>query len=111
MPATDHPSTADLQAFVLGMLPDATQLAVESHLSACPVCQQAAAMAPDDALVTLLRSAETSQAGPVTPGTGFAETVGLSQAADLRSTNSGRLEVTLDITTYYLAGSTGAQSQ
>jgi Tfp pilus assembly protein PilO len=39
------------------------------------------------------------------------ERVGLSQAADLRSTNSGRLEVTLDLATYYLAGSAGAQSQ
>jgi Tfp pilus assembly protein PilO len=39
------------------------------------------------------------------------ERVGLSQAADLRSASSGRLEVTLDIATYYLASSTGAQSQ
>jgi Tfp pilus assembly protein PilO len=39
------------------------------------------------------------------------ERVGLSQAADLRSTNSGRLEVTLDIATYYVAGSRGAQPQ
>jgi Tfp pilus assembly protein PilO len=31
--------------------------------------------------------------------------VGLSQAADLRSTNSGRLEVTLDVATYYLVNS------
>ncbi len=38
------------------------------------------------------------------------ERVGLSQATDLRSTNSGRLEVTLDVATYYLASSTGAQS-
>ncbi len=31
------------------------------------------------------------------------ERVGLSRAADLQSANSGRLEVTLDVATYYLA--------
>jgi Tfp pilus assembly protein PilO len=31
------------------------------------------------------------------------ERVGLSQAADLRTNNSGRLEVTLDVATYYVA--------
>ena len=86
MPATGHPTPADLQAFVLGTLPDPAADAVESHLSACPACQQVAADAADDTLVSFLRSAETSQAGPVTPGTGFAETVGLptGSAADHR---------------------------
>jgi Tfp pilus assembly protein PilO len=40
------------------------------------------------------------------------ERVGLSQAADLRSSNSGRLEVTLDVATYFVAaGPAGALSQ
>jgi Tfp pilus assembly protein PilO len=39
------------------------------------------------------------------------ERVGLSQAADLRSANSGRLEVTLDIATYYVGGPTSVPSQ
>jgi Tfp pilus assembly protein PilO len=39
------------------------------------------------------------------------ERVGLSQAADVRSVNSGRLEVTLDIATYFLLSATGAPSQ
>src|SRR4051794_38041236 len=80
MPTAGHPTPADLHAFVLGTLPDAAAGAVESHLSECPACQQAAAASPDDTLVTLLRSVETSRAGPVTPGTAFNETVGLSQA-------------------------------
>src|SRR5688572_10403343 len=77
MHATDHPTPADLQAFVLGTLPDPVASGIESHLSDCFDCQKAAAGVADDTLVNLLRSAETSQAGPVTPGTGFAETVGL----------------------------------
>lgn len=36
------------------------------------------------------------------------ERVGLSQAADLRSSNTGRLEVTLDVATYYLANPSAA---
>jgi WD40 repeat protein len=80
MPLAEHPSPADLRAFALGTLSDEAHSSVESHLADCPDCQQAAATTPDDTLVTLLRSAETSQAGPVTPGTGFAETVALSPA-------------------------------
>src|SRR5215218_1995883 len=80
MPALDHPSAADLQAFAVGALPEDLAQAVESHLAGCPSCLAVAAAAPDDTLVTLLRTAETSQAGPVTPGPAHAETVGLSQA-------------------------------
>src|SRR5215212_147067 len=79
MPLAEHPSPADLRAFALGTLSDEAHSSVEPHLAECSDCQQAAAATPDDTLVTLLRSAETSQAGPVTPGTGFAETVGLSR--------------------------------
>lgn len=80
MPATSHPTPAELQAFVLGTLPVPAASGVEAHLSDCLACQQAAAAVTDDTLVSLLRSAETSQAGPATPGTAFNETVGLSRA-------------------------------
>jgi Tfp pilus assembly protein PilO len=39
------------------------------------------------------------------------ERVGLSQATDMRSNTTGRLEVTLDMATYFVAGSASAQSQ
>lgn len=39
------------------------------------------------------------------------ERVGLTQASDLRSANSGRLEVTLDIATFYLGTPVGASSR
>src|SRR5687767_207610 len=75
MPALDHPSPADLQAFAVGALSDEVARGIESHLSDCPTCLAVAAAAPDDTLVTLLRTAETSHAGLVTPGPAFAETM------------------------------------
>lgn len=39
------------------------------------------------------------------------ESVGLAQAADLRSASSGRLEVTLDVATYYLAAAPASSSR
>jgi Tfp pilus assembly protein PilO len=39
------------------------------------------------------------------------ERVGLSEASDMRSANSGRLEVTLDVATYYLPNTTGVRPQ
>jgi len=87
MPALEHPSPADLQAYAVGALSDDAARAVESHLAECPECLAVAVAAPDDTLVTLLRSAETSQAGPVTPGSAFAETVGLSRADTSVPTN------------------------
>ena len=39
------------------------------------------------------------------------ERVGLAQASDLRSANTGRLEVTLDLATYYLATPSSAPAQ
>ena len=79
MPAAEHPTAADLQSFANGALADEAARSVESHLADCPSCLAVAVAAPDDTLVTLFRSAETSQSGPVTPGTAFAETVGLSR--------------------------------
>src|SRR5262249_7414189 len=81
MPAADpRPSTAQLQAFAVGVLDDAAARDIESHLVECPGCLAVAAAAPDDTLITLLRSAETSHAGPITPQPAFAETMGLPQA-------------------------------
>ena len=55
MTAASHPTSAELQAFALGTLPDAIAVDVESHLADCTECEHAAAVAPDDTLVTLLR--------------------------------------------------------
>jgi serine/threonine protein kinase/WD40 repeat protein len=50
-----HPSIADLQAFALGTLPDASLAEVEAHVADCPTCQERAANASGDHLVELLR--------------------------------------------------------
>src|SRR5262245_6405979 len=81
MPAADlHPTRAELHAFAVGVLDESAARSVESHLAECPACLAQAASAPDDTLVTLLRTAETTQAGPVTPQPAFAETIGLPEA-------------------------------
>ncbi len=50
-----HPSIADLEAFTLGTLDDASLAGVEAHVADCPICQQRAAGASGDTLVQLLR--------------------------------------------------------
>jgi hypothetical protein len=93
MPALEHPSAADLQAFAVGALSEDAARAVESHLSDCAACLAVAAAAPDDTLVTLLRTAETSHAGPVTPGPAFAETIGLSRSESVPDPVAGPPEL------------------
>src|SRR5262249_40399388 len=59
MSAVDqHPTPDQLSAFALGQL-DEVPSSVEEHISRCPDCQQGAARAPDDTLVSLLRAAAT----------------------------------------------------
>ena len=53
--AEAHPSAEDLTAFTLGSLDDERQAIIESHVAACPSCQERAAVAPGDTLVELLR--------------------------------------------------------
>jgi tRNA A-37 threonylcarbamoyl transferase component Bud32 len=50
-----HPNIADLEAFILGTLDDASLAGVEAHLADCPTCQERAAGASGDNLVELLR--------------------------------------------------------
>src|SRR5271167_1635980 len=52
-----HPDIADLEAFTLGTLDDASLADIESHVADCPTCQERAAGASGDALIELLRSA------------------------------------------------------
>jgi WD40 repeat protein/serine/threonine protein kinase len=52
-----HPSVEELAAFTLGNLADEAQVSIETHVAGCASCQQRAALAPDDTLVELLRSA------------------------------------------------------
>src|SRR4051812_31267798 len=60
MPALDpHPSTEELTAYSLGALLEPQAGAIEAHLDSCPECQNRAALIPGDALVSLLRSAQT----------------------------------------------------
>jgi serine/threonine protein kinase len=54
--AEAHPSAEELVAFTLGTLGDEAQASIEAHVAACTCCQQRASVAPDDALVELLRS-------------------------------------------------------
>jgi WD40 repeat protein len=60
-----HPSVEELTAFTLGTLDEEAQASIEAHVAACTSCQERAAIAPDDALVELLRSvhARTSRGG------------------------------------------------
>src|SRR5918994_4787716 len=67
--------------------------AAESHLSECPACLAVAAAAPDDPLVSLLRTAETSQSGLVPPGPAFAETIALSHDGPAPEPVQGPLEL------------------
>src|SRR5437763_5874782 len=50
-----HLSIADLEAFTLGKLDDASLAGVEAHVADCPTCQERAAAASGDTLVELLR--------------------------------------------------------
>ncbi len=78
--AADHPSTALLEAFALGKLPDAADPGVEDHLGGCSTCQDLVAAATDDTLTGLLAAARPrldAEAGDHTtdhpvasPGTG-----------------------------------------
>ncbi len=45
-----HPTPQELTAFGLGQLPEAAAAAVAGHLEVCPVCRQAVANLPPDAL-------------------------------------------------------------
>ncbi len=54
-----HPRVADLEAFALGTLADASLAEVEAHVAACPVCQERAAGVAGDSLVALLRRVHT----------------------------------------------------
>jgi serine/threonine protein kinase len=52
-----HPSAAELEAFTLGTLDNASHAAVEGHVADCPPCQERAAGTAGDTFVELLRSA------------------------------------------------------
>jgi hypothetical protein len=54
-----HPSVEELSAFTLGSLDEETQVSIEAHVAECTSCQERAAVAPDDTLLELLRSAHT----------------------------------------------------
>src|SRR5262245_10280014 len=58
-----HPNSADLEAFVLGTLDDASLASVEPHVAECPTCQEHAAAVSGDTFVELLRRVHT-QVGP-----------------------------------------------
>jgi hypothetical protein len=53
--ASWHPDIESLRRFALGLLRSEEQDRIEQHLATCDACCQAALMAPDDRLVTLLR--------------------------------------------------------
>jgi serine/threonine protein kinase len=56
MAATEHhPNRADLEAFALGTLDNASVAAIEVHLAGCLTCQEQVAGAAGDSLVDLLR--------------------------------------------------------
>jgi WD40 repeat protein/serine/threonine protein kinase len=57
-----HPDIADLEAFTLGTLDDASLADVESHVADCPTCQERAAGASGDTLVELLRRVHAQSA-------------------------------------------------
>ena len=62
-----HPDIADLEAFTLGTLDDASLANVEAHVADCPTCQERAAGASGDTLVELLRRVHAQAArGDVT---------------------------------------------
>jgi anti-sigma factor RsiW len=52
-----HPTPDDLTGFALGRLDGDAERAVERHLGEYEACQNAAAQAPADSFVSLLRSA------------------------------------------------------
>src|SRR4051812_3428736 len=67
--AEDHPRAEELAAFPLGALADDTGGPVATHVPACETCQAAAAAAPADSLVELLRRADArSRAHPPAAG-------------------------------------------
>jgi serine/threonine protein kinase len=61
-PADIHPGIAELEAFTLGTLDDASLAGVEAHVADCPTCQECAAGASGDTLVELLRRVHAQQA-------------------------------------------------
>jgi len=62
MVADMHPDIADLEAFTLGTLDDASLADIESHVADCPTCQERAAGASGDNLVELLRRVHAQSA-------------------------------------------------
>lgn len=62
MTLSPHPSSETLERFVLGRLDRKAMARVEAHLSACSSCARAAMNAPDDRLVTLLRTPDVRPA-------------------------------------------------
>src|SRR4051812_37465424 len=56
----EHPNADQLTAFSLGKLSDAESGRIEAHLENCEPCRLATEAAPDDTLVSLIRSQDTS---------------------------------------------------
>jgi WD40 repeat protein/tRNA A-37 threonylcarbamoyl transferase component Bud32 len=73
--ADTHPSNAELQAYTLGKLDESSYLAVDAHLSACPGCQERAAVAPDDSLVELLRRVHSQTGAAIDTASEVAQAV------------------------------------
>jgi anti-sigma factor RsiW len=61
--AESHPTSADLEAFVLGTLDNPALADVEAHVADCPACQERAATASGDSLVELLRRVHPRKPG------------------------------------------------
>ena len=76
-----HPRPAELEAFALGELNGDSFAAVEEHVASCPECQRAAAAAPADTFISLLRG------GEVAVGVGPGET---GPASDYRRRHTRR---------------------
>lgn len=84
-----HPGVADLEAFALGTLDDASLASIEAHLAECPSCQERAAGTSPDRLVELLRCVHAQTGGR----TDTVQEAGLAQtpAPLLNATEAGTL--------------------
>jgi WD40 repeat protein len=86
-----HPSAQELAAFTLGTLADDAHLSIEAHVAVCSFCQERAAVAPDDGLVELLRTAHARagcQADTSVEAANLARTPTSPATADLSLTHA-----------------------